>query len=284
MNPGTPAAGDGGTAPVAEFPVSLADLASFAAAERAKDEEREERERRRQARRQVGPGWVDTPSSQRVVAALAAAQEWGEIVVIHGGVGVGKTMAARRYASNCENAWIAVMRPSANRLRPCLQQVAGACGVWYRAGGSYQTSGSFRLSQAIADRIRDTDGLLIIDEAQNLGHAPLEELRALHDETECGLALVGNDDFGRSISSTPKFSALASRAGMPVSLPRATAGDVEAMLDAWEVEGESNRKRGHLLADPPGGLRRLVRALKREALASGKAAAAGRPSQPGGAA
>ena len=75
------------------------------------------------------------------------------------------------------------------------------------------------MSRAIASRIRDTEGLLIVDEAQNLGHAPLEELRALHDETECGLALLGNDDFGRSISNTPKFSARATGPECPSRCP-----------------------------------------------------------------
>ena len=126
MNSGTPAGGDSQTTEVAEFPDPLTDLASFVRSEGVAAIEREERERRRQARKQVGPGWVDTPSSKRVFAALAAAQQWGDIAVTHGGTGVGKTMAARRYASDCENAWIAVMLPSANRLRPCLQRVASA--------------------------------------------------------------------------------------------------------------------------------------------------------------
>ena len=180
-------------------------------------------------------------------------------------------MASRRYASLCEEVWIAVMSPAANRLRPCLQQVAHACGLPYLAGGSH------RMGIGIADRMRGTRGLLIVDEAQFLGHLQMEALRGLHDETGCGRVLLGNDRFGRRIAYTPKFAALASRVGERLHLPGATARDVQAMLDAWGIKGRKAREAGRRLAAPPGGLRRLARALKRGTLASGKGATARHP-------
>ena len=271
MNSGIRAGAGQEAAEEAESPETIADILSFAASERAAAEEAEERERRRQERKQVGPGWVDTPSSQQVLGALAHAREWGDIAVIHGGTGVGKTMAARRYANECENAWIAVMSLPANRLRPCLQEVASALGLPHLPGGSY------RLHLDIVNRMRGTGGLLIVDEAQLLGHHQLEALRGLHDASGCGLALLGNDRFGHRIDHTPRFAALASRVGRRVHLPKAKAADVQAILDAWGVEGEEARKRGRLLAAPPWGLRNLVRVLERSARAGGQGETAGRP-------
>ena len=184
--------------------------------------------------------------------------------MIHGGTGVGKTAAARRYARLGEEVWIAVMSPSANRLRPCLQQVAYACDLPYLAGGAY------RMEIELAARLYGTRGLLVIDEAQHLGHPQLDSLRGLYDETGCGLALLGNDRFGRRISCAPEFAALASRVGARLHLPAATAGDVDALLDAWGIGGATARKEARGLAAPPGGLRKLAKALKRGVLASGK--------------
>lgn len=282
MNTGIEAGMDEGTAEAAELPGAVPDLLGFPELERASIDEREVRERHPQEREQVGPRWVDTPSSRRVLAALAYAREWADIAVIHGGAGVGKTMTARRYANECKNVWIAVMSPPANRLRPCLQEVAGALALPYLRGGSH------RLHLEIVYEMRRTGGLLIVDEAQLLGHRQLEALRGLYDASGCGLALLGNDRFGHRIEHTPRFAALASRVGRRVHLPKAKAADVQAILDAWGVEGEEARKRGRLLAAPPGGLRRLVGILERRARAGGKRETAGRPrerrSQPGGAA
>lgn len=282
MSPGILAGLDQGTTEAAELPGAVPDLLNFPVSERAAIDERAERKRSRQKRKQFGPEWVDTPSSRQVFAALAAAREWGEIAVIHGGTGVGKTMAARRYANECENVWIAVMSLPANRMRPCLQEVASAFRLPHMRGGTH------RLHLEIVNRMRWTGGLLIVDEAQHLGHPQLEALRGLYDASDCGLALLGNDQFGSRIEHAPKFAALASRVGYRVHLPRAKAEDVRAVLDAWGVAGEEDRESGRRLAAPPGGLRRLVRALERWARASGKGETAERPrerrSQSGGAA
>ena len=218
----------------------------------------------------TAPGWIDTPSAQRVFSALACAQDLGEITVIHGGTGVGKTAAARRYADTFEAVWFAEMNSATNSLRACLERVAIACRATHCGHG-----GANRIWTAIADRLRGicvfggTRGLLVIDEAQHLGHAQLEALRGLHDETGCGLALLGNDRFGNRIER-PEFAALASRVGDRVHLPRVTAGDVDALLAARGIEGAKARERARLLAAPPAGLRGLARALRNETLGDGK--------------
>ena len=220
-------------------------------------------------------GWVDTPTSKHILSTLASAQEYGEIAVIHGGTGVGKTMTAKRYAAECRDAWVAEASQATRAVRPLLQEVACACGLLYVHGSAY------RLETDIVERMRKSrslsdeapGGLLVIDEAQHLGHSQLEELRALHDKGECGLALLGNDAFGSRID-LPEFAALASRVGARVHLSRATAGDINALLDAWGVADAEARSRALALAAPPWGLRKLARALERGTLARAKAGAA----------
>ena len=258
----------GGRGSMAEFPEAAA---SFAEALEAVDAED-----RRAAENRQRLEWVDTPSARQIDAALAAAQEYGEVAVIHGGTGVGKTAAAKRYAARFDDVWIAEMSPAANRLRPCLQQVAQALNLGYVAGGAH------RIEIELANRMRRTGGLLVIDEAQHLGHPQLEELRHLHDGTGCGLALLGNDVFGARIGR-PEFAALASRVGNRAHLPHVTTEDVDALLYAWGIDSAQAREEALRLVSPPGGVRVLARALQRGNLARGKRAAR-RTSTRGGAA
>lgn len=227
-------------------------------------------------RRPPGRQWVETPSAQRIRMALALAQEHGDLAVIHGGTGVGKTEAARRYASEHENVWIAEMSGAANRLRPCLQAVARACGLPYAWGSAYA------MEREIVEQMRRARGLLVIDEAQHLDHPQLEELRMLHDMSGRGLALLGNDRFGSRIKQ-PEFAALASRMGARVHLPAARPEDVDALLAARGIKEAKARQQALRLAAPPGGLRALARALERRTLAGGKGTKA-RVSARGGAA
>ncbi len=218
------------------------------------------------------PGYVDTPASERILAALECTQRYGEIAVIHGGTGVGKTMAAERHGSEFENVWIAAMSQAKNKLHSLLREVMFACGLPDVHGSAY------RMERAIVERMRQSrgwegdplGGLLVIDEAQHLDHPQLEELRALHDESGCGLALLGNDAFGARIQ-LPEFAALASRVGARVHFEAATVADVDALLDAWGVGGAKARGRALALAAPPGGLRKLAKALERGAFAAAKA-------------
>ena len=211
--------------------------------------------------------WVETPAARRIRTVLALAQEYGDIAVIHGGTGVGKTEAARRYASEGRHVWIAEMSGAVNRLRPCLQEVARACGMPCPRGGVYE------MELEIVERMRRVRGLLVIDEAQHLDHLQLDELRMLNDKSGCGLALLGNDRFGSRIKQ-PEFAALASRMGARAHLPRATAGDVDALLAARGIEGAKAREDALRLASSPGGLRAVARALQRGTLAGGNAVSA----------
>ena len=203
--------------------------------------------------------WVETPSARQIRAALSLAQADGDLAIIHGGTGVGKTEAARRYASESENVWIAEMSGAANRLRPCLQAVARACGLPCPWGSAYE------MEREIVEQMRRVRGLLVIDEAQHLDHPQLEELRMLHDMSGRGLALLGNDRFGSRIKQ-PEFAALASRMGARVHLPAARPEDVDALLAARGIEGAKAREQALGLAAPPGGLRALARALERGTL------------------
>lgn len=218
------------------------------------------------------PSWVPTPSSERVLAALGYAQLAGDVAVIYGGAGLGKTSTIEQYRRQSPNVWIATMSPCTAGAVPALEEVAEALGIEPGTGG-----GAGRLQRSIIKRMRGTMGLLIIDEAQHLSVAALDATRALHDATGLGLALVGNEAVYARMTGGNRaayLDRLYSRIGKRVRLTRSTKGDIDALIDAWHVELGSCRAALHDIAARPGGLRGLTKVMR---LASMFATGAGRP-------
>ena len=135
----------------------------------------------------TAPDWVQTPSANRVIAALGYAQIAGDIAVIYGGAGLGKTTAIREYRRANPNVFHVTMTPATAGVVPCLEEVLEALGVRGVVGGAA------KLQRAIIARLTGTQGLLAIDEAQHLNVNALDAVRALHDATNIGLALLGNE-------------------------------------------------------------------------------------------
>ena len=211
------------------------------------------------------PEWVPTPTAARIQAGLSYAQMAGDVAVIYGGAGLGKTVTARRYAATRPNAWLATITPATHALGPSLERAASACG---RLAGSRAA----RMEAELQDRLAGSQGLLILDEAQHLSLQALEGLRSLHDAAGVGLALLGNETIYTRLTGarrTAEFAQLFSRIGKRVRLARPLKGDVEALLAAWELGGSEVRAAALELARRPGALRGLTKTLRLAALFAG---------------
>lgn len=218
----------------------------------------------------VAPHWVDTPSSQKMISALGYAQLAADVTVIYGGAGLGKTKTNQRYQETAPNVFIATMTPATSSVVPALEEVAEAVGIKDMSGGAA------RFQRAIIRKLTGTGGLLIIDEAQHLSVQALDAMRALHDATEIGLALVGNEQVYARMTGGNRaayLDRLFSRIGKRVRLTRPTKPDVDALVDAWGIDTKSCRAALQDIAAQPGGLRGLTKVLR---LASMIAAGAGR--------
>ena len=217
------------------------------------------------------PEWADTPLSRRALAALAHAHLAADMCAVYGAPGLGKTLAARRYAGLRPNVWIATATRATRSVTGTLRQVADAMqlrSVPRRAAD---------LESAAVERLRGSGGLLIVDEAQHLPVASLEELRSLHDASGCGLALVGSDPLWLRLSAGrhPELAQLYSRVGKRVRLGGVTAADTAALLSAWGLREAGLEFHADAIAARPGGLRSLVKALS-----LARSAAAGKPVRP----
>ncbi|MFP4005052.1 MAG: AAA family ATPase, partial [Alphaproteobacteria bacterium] len=122
-----------------------------------------------------------------------------------------------------------------------------------------------KLSRAIGAKARGTGGLIIVDEAQHLSTAALEQLRAFPDKYAVGLALIGNEEVYARIEGggrKPKFAQLFSRIGMRMTRSNPQAQDIHMLIDAWGVKTKEEEKLLKLIARKPSALRGMTKCLK----------------------
>lgn len=214
------------------------------------------------------PAFFRSPSSQKILDTLAYGQMAGDIVCIYGGPGVGKTVSLRQYRDTNPSVWIATMAPDSAPVVPSLEEVAEAVGIRDAAGGAR------KIARAIRRKVEGTRGLLIIDEAQHLSVAALEQMRSIHDATGIGLALVGNEAvYARLTGGTraSHFAQLFSRIGSRLFISRPTIGDVRALAAAWNVKGKAELDLLQQIASKPGALRGVSKVLAYAAMSGGGA-------------
>jgi hypothetical protein len=122
-----------------------------------------------------------------------------------------------------------------------------------------------QLSRRIRDRIRNTGGLLIFDEAQHLLERSIEEIRSWHDDTGVGVAFFGNETVLARIEGGHRraaFAQLYSRIGMRLIQNLPLADDARALADAWEVHDDKQVEFLVKKSQQPGGLRTVTMMLE----------------------
>lgn len=205
----------------------------------------------------AAPGYVTTHTGDRVIAALRYAQLAGDIAVIYGGAGIGKSEAIKRYTVIAPNVWHATMTRASAGVVTSLEVIVDTLGLNVVGGAN-------RLHTAICKRVMHTGGLLVIDEAQHLTEAALDQIRAIHDATGIGIALVGNEQvYARMAGNRAAYlDRLFSRIGKKVRLAKATQDDVAALLDGWGVRDMKTRTLLADVASKPGALRGMTKVLR----------------------
>lgn len=212
------------------------------------------------------PAFVPTQAASRVIGALSYAQIAGDIVVAYGAAGLGKTTACKQYHDSRPNVWIATMTPASSGVVTSLEEIVGAVGLDC-------TGGALRMHRAVVKRVRDTHGLLVIDEAQHLSVAALDQIRSIHDATGIGIALVGNEGVYARMAGGRNATALDrlfSRIGRRMNLRSVADADIRLLVKAWGIEDAKCVATLTDVAKRPGALRALTKTLR---LASMQAAA-----------
>lgn len=214
---------------------------------------------RTQKNTQIDPGFVLTETAKQVMADMAFAHATNSIAVIHGASGVGKTKAAERYRDEHPNVWMITASPSRATMTECLYELAMELGMEQapRLRGP--------LARAIRRRLHNTEGLIIVDEADHIDYPTLEELRILVEEADIGLVLIGNSKVYTQLTGghrSEDFARLFSRIAKKRALTKTKRDDVRAVANAWGVTGADELGLMFGIAERPGGLRLLSKTLR----------------------
>lgn len=219
------------------------------------------------------PDFVLTPTSSRVMAALGYAKLAGDIAVIYGGAGLGKTTTVREFQRSYPNVWIATMSPAKASVAAAFEELCVAVGFRSPA------MGAARQQRDIERRLAGTEGLLIIDEAQHLSIPALDAIRAIHDATGVGIALVGNEAVYARMTGGNRaayLDRLFSRIGKKVKLQHPTSTDVETLAGVFNITEKESIALLCQIGAKAGALRSVVKILRLATMkAEGKTPEAG---------
>lgn len=222
----------------------------------------EGRRRKLEAARKVPTGipWFEAPTSRAIYQALQYAQTMADLVVVCGGAGLGKTVTCEHYQANSPAVWYTRMSPSSASASACLIEVAEALGIKPRRGESARQN-----LKSIIRKVTGTEGLLIIDEAQELEKSALEEVRAILDEARIGVALVGNETVYTQLtggSRAAHYAQLFSRIGLKVQLAKPKKTDVGTLTRSWGIEDPDAIELLERIAQTPGALRLVTKTIR----------------------
>ncbi len=204
------------------------------------------------------PSFFDMKTSTEGMHLLAWAQR-GRMTYWVGGPGTGKTTFCKEYAARASNVWhVEVLRSTKTILALCNQILT----VMKDFTGPTGTS---RLSNYLMGKFRDTGGLLILDDAQNLDIDLIEEVRGWFDQTGIGVAFIGNPTVVSRMEGGTRaadFAQLYSRIGLRMIRALPLKDDIEALIAAWSVEDAKVAAFLHTIGSKPGGLRSCTNAME----------------------
>lgn len=214
--------------------------------------------KRVQAELPTAPAFVETPTAKRILAALSYAQMGPDLAVIYGGAGVSKTTTICEYRAQNYNVFLIEATPNNASVGGIMRSLAGILDI---RGGHRNDL----LERFIIDRLRNSEALIVIDEAQFLSDRAIETVRRIAELAGVGLALLGNESIYTQMTGgrrSADFAQIFSRIGRRIRLTRPTKADIDAILDAWRIEGAEERELLQQIALKPGALRMLTKTLK----------------------
>ncbi|WP_368763607.1 AAA family ATPase, partial [Klebsiella variicola] len=230
------------------------------------------REVEKEKSQKITARFVPTVTSRKGMDVIRYAHLDGDLNVIYGAAGLGKTMILREYAALHRDALLIEADPGYT-ARVVLEELCGLLGISKR-GNMHE------LSEACIAALRDSGRLLMVDEAENLPYRALETLRRIHDKSGIGLVLAGMPRLIINLKGKRgEYQQLYSRVGFALcigdSLPQSDITDIAVSM----LPGAGSQDVSEALFKASHGnarrLFKLVRGVSRHSEISGNAVSAG---------
>lgn len=130
----------------------------------------------------------ETRNARRVIEMCKLCHTENEFGVITGNAGVGKTRGLKEYAFNTSGV-IMIEVDRTFSAKALVQE------IHRKANIPPLNSNMHDMSVEIIDKLRDTNRLIIVDEAEHLPVRALDITRSIFDKTSCGLVAAGLPEF-----------------------------------------------------------------------------------------
>jgi DNA transposition AAA+ family ATPase len=138
--------------------------------------------------------------------------------------GIGKTTAIRHIAKTRPGV-IVVEAYQGMTKKAFIQVIAKQC-------GAIPSGGFTELFHGVVEALRDSERLIIVDEAEHLPVQALDAARRIHDFTRCGVLMVGLPRFYELLANRQRdYGYIYNRTGLPVRLKKLNEDDVRMLVD-----------------------------------------------------
>lgn len=170
---------------------------------------------------------VETSVYKLAHTACDMARRYRNFAVLPGHVGVGKTFALKRYLAMRSNTHMIEATPTmtpSSLVKLLARKVVG-----------FDVKGSIAdRFDAVVDALRNTDSLIIVDEAETLTPRQLHTLRRLRDLANVGILLSGTEHLSGVLKPEHgQFDQIRSRCGFwPETITRISAEDAAALVQS----------------------------------------------------
>lgn len=193
---------------------------------------------------QLDESYKPTSLSEDMYQCIRYAQINRELVILHGDAGAGKTKTAGKYVRDNPQSTIYIS------LTPSMAGSAGVAEMLCERMG-IPTMSNPKMWKAIRAKLRGTNKVILVDEAQLLKKNALEELRILPDADEIedipgnGVVLIGNSEIYQRVEKEEIKSQMYTRIGFhrPYSTAKLTNEDVRMLFPMFAGEDKKEELR-----------------------------------------
>jgi len=179
--------------------------------------------------------FIDTRSAKMIAEICNQCYECADLGVIYGNAGFGKTTALTRYANQNRGYAVYVKSYVTAKGRVLMNLIKEALGLPQVGYKPVHTA-----MREIINFLCLNHRLLIIDEADLLNVKSLEVLRAIYDDSQCGMILAGLPRLLMNLTVGPQakenLAQLYSRVGIQVQIPNISFDELNHILKSYKIK------------------------------------------------